>query len=64
MTKFDCYIEKMQMRRQAEAESRINEWLYQSVTTREKAEVLNELIDGLFFRVKTVVFTQKEAVFC
>ena len=64
MTKFDCYIEKMQERRQAEAENRINEWLYQSVTNRQKAEVLDELISGLFFRVKTVVSLEKEKAFC
>ena len=64
MTKFDCYIEKMQERRQAEAEKRINEWLYHSVTSRQKAEVLDELISGLFFRVKTVVSLEKEKAFC
>ena len=64
MTKFDCYIEKMQERRQAEAEKRINEWLYQSVTNRQKAEVLDELINGLFFRVKTVVSLENEKALC
>ena len=64
MTKFDCYIEKMEERRQAEAEHRVDEWLYQSLTTREKREVLKELVNGLFFSVKTSVSQQKEAVFC
>ena len=63
MTKFDLYIEKMQERRQTEAENRIDAWLYESVTTREKKEVLAELANGFFFQVKRTVFTQKEAVF-
>lgn len=63
MTKFDCYIEKMLTRRQAEQEKRVDEWLYQSVTTRKKSEVMQDLTGGLFFRVKTGVSAQKEVAF-
>lgn len=63
MTKFDLYIEQMEKRRQEESERKLDEWLYQSVRARKKSEVLRDLENGLFFRVKKAVSKQKEAVF-
>ena len=63
MTKFDLYIEQMEKRRQEESERKLDEWLYQSVRARKRSEVLRDLENGLFVRVKKAVSKQKEAVF-
>lgn len=59
MTKFDLYIEQMEKRRQEESERKLDEWLYQSVRARKKSEVLRDLENGLFFRVKKSRFKAK-----
>ena len=67
MTKFDCYLEKMEAKRRAEKESAINAELLRSLKTRSKGDVVAMLYENLTFvvgsadlltaeRVKTLVF--------
>ena len=63
MTKFDYYIEQMEKRRQEDSERKLDEWLCKSVCTRKKSDVIRDLENGLFFRLKKPVSLQKEVVF-
>ena len=67
MTKYDCYLEKMEEKRRAEKESAINAELLHSLKTRTKRESVAMLYENLTFvvgagdllkgeRAKTLVF--------
>lgn len=53
MTKFDCYLEKMEAKRRMEKESAINAELLHSLQTRSKSESVAMLYENLTFIVGT-----------
>lgn len=67
MTKFDCYVERLEEKRRAEQEAETNAELLRLLTTRTKAEAVATLYENLTFivgsadlltaeQVKTLVF--------
>lgn len=67
MTKFDCYVERLEEKRRAEKENAYNAELLRSLTTRTKQETVALLYENLTFivgsadlltaeRAKTLVF--------
>lgn len=67
MTKFDCYVERLEEQRRAEREAAINAELLRSIKMRTKQETVAALYENLTFivgtsdllatdRVKTLVF--------
>ena len=51
MTRFDCYVERLEEKRRAEKEAEINAELLRSLTTRTKAETVALLYENLTFIV-------------
>ena len=51
MTKFDCYVERLEEKRRAEKEAAVNAELLHSLTTRTKAEAVATLYENLTFIV-------------
>lgn len=51
MTKFDLYVEKLEMQRREEREAALNAELLCSLHTRTKEETLDELFENLTFIV-------------
>ena len=67
MTKFDCYVERLEEKRREEREAGVNAELLRSLKTRTKQETVAALYENLTFivgtsdllatdRVKTLVF--------
>ena len=67
MTKFDCYVERLEEKRRKERERAINDELLRSLKARTKQEAVAALYENLTFivgtsdliatdRVKTLVF--------
>ena len=67
MTKFDCYVERLEEKRREEREAAFNAELLRSIQTRTKGEVVSALYENLTFvvgasdlltaeRAKTLVF--------
>ena len=67
MTKFDCYVERLEEKRRAEKENAVNAELLHSLKTRTKQEAMDMLYENLTFiigsadlltaeRAKTLVF--------
>ena len=67
MTKFDCYVERLEEKRRTERERAINDELLRSLKARTKQEAVAALYENLTFivgtsdliatdRVKTLVF--------
>ncbi len=62
MTKFDCYLEKMEAKRRAEKENAYNAELLRSLATRTKGEVVAMLYENLTFIVgETDILTVNSA---
>lgn len=51
MTRFDCYVERLEEKRRAEKEAEINAELLRSLTTRTKQEAVALLYENLTFIV-------------
>ena len=51
MTKFDCYVERLEEKRRAEKENAYNAELLRSLTTRTKQETVALLYENLTFIV-------------
>ena len=51
MTKFDCYVERLEGKRRAEREEAINAELLQTLQTRTKQEAVAALYENLTFIV-------------
>lgn len=51
MTKFDCYVERLELQRRAEKEAALNAELLHSLKTRTKAEAVATLYENLTFIV-------------
>ena len=67
MTKFDCYVERLEMQRREQREAAFNAELLRSLETRTKGDVVAMLYENLTFvvgsadlltteQVKTLVF--------
>ena len=67
MTKFDCYVERLEEKRRVEKENAVNAELLHSLKTRTKQEAMDMLYENLTFiigsadlltaeRAKTLVF--------
>ncbi len=51
MTKFDFYVEKLEMQRREEREEAFNAELWRALHTKTKAEVVAELFENLTFMI-------------
>ena len=51
MTKFDCYVERLEMQRREQREAAINAELLHSLQTRTKREAVSALYENLTFIV-------------
>lgn len=67
MTKFDCYVERLERQKREEREAALNAELLRSLKTRTKGDVMATLYENLTFvigsadlltaeQVKTLVF--------
>ena len=53
MTKFDCYVERLEEKRRSQKEAAVNAELLRSLTTRTKQETVALLYENLTFIVGT-----------